>query len=290
MQTTFNVTAEGREAQFQRQALARRGFGMTARVEEWEHVRPRLIPWIEVNKREAVDAAVAGLLEWSHIADTAIVTTVPGELDIYDEISGRVPELQIIPGLKTNDLLRKGFDNMEGWERIGHKLEDMAQRCGSDTVVLENESAVRKYGLGNETLDWDTFRKAMEELPRDREIIWYPAITGADDESQNRMQKLCCAVVKHHPRVTLVDRGFSNPAAVRWNWSKEARLRLALIGAPTIPMLYFYGPDEDYWQDEQIHKALEHVKKAAEVIIYPGAARFEDAAKGIRKALEAGGG
>ena len=51
----------------------------------------------------------------------------------------------------------------------------------------------------------------------------------------------------------------------------------------------FYGPGSRWWQDKQIHEALGHVKDAPSVIIYPGAARFRDAAIGIGKALEVGG-
>jgi hypothetical protein len=281
--------------------LAIRGFGekcsmsmdtgdIAESLHVWGRTLPRLIPWIEVNndRTGVVDSAVAGLKEWAALTDQAIVTTVPGKLSIYDELRMRLLALQIIPGLKTNDALTR-FDDVDGWKRVSIQLSGIAQYVGSDTVVLENESAVGKFGLGDEILDWDLFRKAMEYLPKGLRIIWYPGITGNADEKQDLMTNLCMAVVEVHGNVTLVDRSYGRPAAVKWHWSKEARKRLDSIGAPTIPMQYFYGPDKSYWQDNQIRKALGYVADAPEVIIYPGAERFKEAAIGIGKALEAGG-
>ena len=64
MQKTFNVKVEegGHNERVIRHSLKRMGLGPTDHVENWERVRPRLIPWIEVNQPDAVDAAVAGLL------------------------------------------------------------------------------------------------------------------------------------------------------------------------------------------------------------------------------------
>ena len=286
METTEITGTPTEQASFRRH-LTRQGFGKVSAVERWERRRSALISWIEVNQPDAVDDAVAGLLEWSHIADRAIVTTVPGEWKICDRIRKAVPHLQIIPGLKTNDPLDR-FDDVDGWKDIGAELSDMAKRCGSNTVVLENETAVGKYGLGEEVLDWGKFREAMEYLPKNLRIIWYPGITGNNYEKQDRMEKLCRIVAKVHGNVTIVDLGYSRPAAVNWHWSKEARKRLDSIGAPTIPMLYVQG-SKKYWQYHEIHKALGHVANAPSVIIFPGAHDFRDAAIEIRKALEVGG-
>ena len=292
----FQILAEERDNRRIRKMLASEGFGElcsmlmnwganeeTLRV--WARTRPRLIPWIEVNQPEAVDDAVAGLREWSKLTDTAIVTTVPGMPEIYDRI--RVPGVQIIPGVKTNDAL-DGFDDVVGWKLVSEDLSDMAQRCGSKRVVLECESAVGAYGLGKEALDWHKFRTGIRLLPKELEIIWYPGITGNNPDKQTRMMNLCKAVVEEHANTILVDRTYGRPAAVKWHWSKEARKWLVVIGAPTIPMQYVQGSD-DYWRYDQIREALGHVINAPEVIIYPGAKDFEPAAIGIGKALEVGG-
>ena len=294
----FQILAEERDKRWIRRMLTSGGFGEKCSMcmnwgdsEEslhvWERKLPWFLAWIEVNQLDAVDDAVAGLREWSTLTDTAIVTTVPGKLDILDDICKRVPELQIRPGLKTNDALKR-FDDVDGWKNVGVMLSYMAERCGSDTVVVENESAVRKYGAGEETLDMNLFRKAMQHLPKALKIIWYPGITGNDADKQTRMMDLCNAVVEVHGNVTLVDRSYGRPTAVGWHWSKEARKWLVVIGAPTIPMQYVQGSD-DYWRYDQIREALGHVINAPEVIIYPGAKDFEPAAIGIGKALEVGG-
>ena len=297
MMDRFEFLAGERDQGWIRKMLTSRGFGEKCSMDMdagdsreslhvWQRTRPRLLPWVEVNRPEAVDDAVAGLREWSHIAETAIVTTVPGKLDIFNDICRRVRELKIIPGLKTNAALKR-LDGVDGWEKIGAELSVMARRCGSDTVVLENETAVAEYGLGKEVVYPEQFRKAMQHLPKALKIIWYPGITGSDGEAQKRMAFLCEILTGVHPNVTLIDRGFSRPTAVGWHWSWAARELLNELDVPNIPMQYVQGSDE-YWRYDQIREALGHVIDAPEVIIYPGAKDFLDAAIGIGKALEAG--
>ena len=283
--STLEIHGTSNELMREVRRLARRGWGIVSTTARMERVRPELLSWIEVNTDVGVIGdAVAGLHEWSQLAHHAIVTTVPGMSRIYPMLDNRIPGLHIFPGLKTNAALKR-LDDVDGWQRVGAELSDMAKRCGSNTVVLENESAVRKFGLGEEVLDWDKFRKAMEYLPKDLKIIWYPGITGNTYEKQDRMAELCRVVVEVHGNVTLADRTYGRPAAVKWHWSKEARIRLESIGAPTIPMLYVQG-SKDYWQYYEIRTALGHVADAPSVIIFPGAHDFRDAAIGIGKALE----
>ena len=299
----FQILAEERGKRWIRRMLTGGGFGEKCSMcmnwgdsEEslhvWERKLPWLIPWIEVNQPEAVDDAVAGLREWSTLTDTAIVTTVPGLSKIYDRI--RVPGLQIIPGVKTNDAL-DGFDDVVGWKLVSEELSDMAQRCGSDIVVLENETAVAKYERGDEPLNWNPFRQALEQLPKELVYWLWPAMTGENEEAQSRMERLCRTFAEER-NVVFLDQSYSRPQAVKYSWSVRARDTLAVIVADAlndppgiVPKLDFYGPGTDYWQDGQIHEPLAHVIDAPEVIIYPGAERFKEAAIGIRKALEVGG-
>ncbi|MCH8851536.1 MAG: hypothetical protein IID41_02675 [Planctomycetes bacterium] len=278
------------------QYLASRGFGELSRVAQWGRVRSAIIPWIELsrNRPDQVQNCADGLNTWAGVCDRAIVTTGPLQLGIYEELRARVHGVTIIPGLKTNDDLRGGFDNVAGWKRISVRLDDMAERTGSKIVVLENESASRAYALGQQQISFAALRRALSQLPRGLEIWWYPAVTGSSNAQLGRMQRVC-RVVADTLKVTFVDLSRSGPAAVRNTWSKRQRERLLDVvntatGAATVDMLYFYGPGSKWWMYEQIHKALAVLGDGVgEAIIYPGAEGWKDAATAISKALVARG-
>ena len=252
-------------------------------LEIWARkVLPQVIPWVELNSDHTGDkaAVINGLREWRMITDTAIVTTAPG-VRIYDGICENIDDMEIIPGLKTNALLPHRFDYVDGWARIGKELADMAQRTDSKVVVLENESAAEKYRLGTEGIDWPAFHKCLAQLPSDLTIWWYPAVVGPDVDTQNRMASLCESVAACCASVVFIDTSRSGPR-VDYHWSVEARKRLEAVvkdadGSIT-PVQYFYGPGSQYWMDEDIPKALE-AAGSDQVIIYPGAARWVEAAK-----------
>lgn len=255
-----------------------------------------IIPWVEKNKGDAaaIDDVALGLLEWCKVTDQAIVTTSPGHLDIYDVLRNRVHHrvhgMRIIPGLKTNDLLRYRFGDFHGWTGIGKELAGMAERTGSKIVVLEHESAIERYRLGREVIDWTIFRKCLAQLPKDLTIWWYPAMTGENDDEQDRMTSLSCEIVESCGNVVLLDhQSRGGPRALTYSWSIKGREKLDEIvrdvpGASILPMLYFLGPKEPYWQDDQIHEALD-AAGSDKVIIYPGAKGWERMAKLFVKAL-----
>lgn len=255
--------------------------------------RPQIVPWLELNENRAASAreAVDGLREWSKITNTATITTVPGLALLYDLLREEVPGMRIIPGLKTNDALTN-FDTVAGWERIAAELRDMAERTGSKVVVLENESAVEAYRLGQEDVRSDHFRLGLQQLPANLTIWWYPAMTGATVGEQERMEWICRLLASVSPNVIFLDhQSCGGPRGLTYSWSIKGREKLddivrAVPGTSIIPMLYFYGPGSRYWQDDQVEEAL--VAAASDrVIIYPGAVRFKKVAEEFVKALGA---
>ncbi len=301
MSNRFEIIGSEAEHERARKLLRSGGFGREwlcnlwvgerdERLEIWAaKVLPKIWAWLELNsdKPEKMDEAVAGLLEWQKITDTAIVTTVPG-VRIYGELCACVPGMQIIPGVKTNDVLRDHvgprFDDVDGWKKIGKELAAMAEATGSKIVVLEGESAVERYRLGNETINWALFRKCLAQLPKDLTIGWYPAMTGGDDDEQDRMGSLSDEVADSLCNAVLLDhQSRGGPRGLTYSWSIKGREKLDEIvrrvpGTSILRMMYFYGPKESYWQDDQIFEALGSVGDGR-VIIYPGAERWVKAAK-----------
>lgn len=253
---------------------------------------PKIIPWLELNDNRAASGrlAVDGLKEWSKITDTAIISTIPGLAVLYEFLCEEVPNMRIIPGVKTNDVLPDRFDDVAGWAKIAKELAHMAELTGSKTLVLENESALAKYRLGQQSIDWAMFRTCLAQLPRDLTIWWYPAVVGENDLEQERMELVCTSVATNCDNVVFVDQSRGG-WRVDYHWSMEARKRLEAVvanstnGASILRIQYFYGPKKpQYWQDEQVHEAL-RVAGSDPVIIYPGAVRWVEAAKVFVAAL-----
>jgi len=258
----------------------------------------KLIPWVELNKATPanVDSVVAGLVQWRVVTDRAFVSVVPGNASVYHELKKRVPDMRILPGLKTNDLLSQ-FDDVDGWGRIGKEMTAILSGSGEDHIVLENESAIRAYLEGKQPIHLPELRKGLQSLPPNVHVIWYPSIVGESEEMQARAAAVCRIAVEVLS-VRFVDLSASGPKTLQSKWARLAKQQLSLISdRPVVPMLYFYGPGSRWWQDDQIGGALaaattdfrDSVKQDALaehwIILYPGAKRWHEAAASIAAEL-----
>ena len=250
---------------------------------------PRLIPWIEVNTigEDAVDNAAAGLAVWGRITDTAIVSTVPGCDTIYRRLRGLVPGMRIIPGMKTSRCMSR-FDSVEGWKKVAHEVRLVCAASGEKRVALENEGAVKGYWRGEYEIDLDRLRAGLNELPKDIEFIWYPALVGENETAQDRTEAVC-RIVSEVLNVRFTDFSAAGPRSLRYGWTLAASKRMKQVARnPTIPILYFHGPGSRWWQDDQIHEALA-ATEGKSVIVYPGITRWREAARSFVDTLLKGG-
>jgi len=259
----------------------------------------QIVPWIEVNTLDERDTAnaVEGLLFWRRVTDTAIVSTVGGCSALYPRLRQRVPDMRIIPGLKTNDFLTQ-FDDLEGWRKVGREVKAICQAAVGDgpcLVLLENESASRDELAGREELDSGRLREGLKlAFPTDQsiEVIWYPSMVGETEKTQQCAERLCQAAADTLS-VRFTDLSMGGPKSLGNRWSKRGKQTLdRLAKKQTIPMLYFYGPGSRWWQDEQIKSALTLIgppptKRSGGrwVIIYPGAKHWTKAARSISNEL-----
>ncbi len=251
----------------------------------------RIIPWVEVNfPPRYVEDAVEGLRIWRKVTDTAIVSTMPGRADLYRELRKRVPDMHIIPGLKTMDLLKR-FDSVGGWRIVAKELAAIRAASGERVILLDNEIAMKPYIDGVQPVNLDRLRTGLSKLPRDIDYLWYPSIFGKDDK-QRRNAEVCRVVEEVLKDVRFLDQRYQGIRAVtdRARIAADKRLK-AIARKPTLPMLYFYGSDGRYvwWKDEQVHEALEHIRRewgdSADVVIYPGVKRWVEAASSISRRI-----
>ena len=245
-----------------------------------------IIPWVEsTNSRKSikVDDLVDGLVVWSKITDTAIVSTSPGGESLYPVLLARVPGITIIPGVKTHELLPR-FDSVTGWKAVARQVTAVLKAAGGKRVLLENETACKKYFNGEQEIDLDRLREGLRQLPAGIEVIWYPSITGAGERQRQRCERVC-RIAAEVLDVLFVNLSMNSPKALRHKASHRGKQRLDKIAKkPTIPMMYCYGPGSRWWMDEDIPGALKHVM-GGRVILYPGGKRWPQAARSITKLL-----
>jgi hypothetical protein len=249
----------------------------------------KAIPWVECNteQKSVVDRIVAGLLIWQEVADTAIVSTSPGHAALYATLRQRVPGMRIIPGLKTRKHLESQFDSASGWKLVLKEVRQIMDISGDTSMVLENETAMKAYINGKQTVDLTALRKCLKFLPRDLEYLWYPSIFGNPD--QQIKNKVVCQVVEWAlSDVRFLDQRYQSEQAVKSASRIAADKQLqAIVSKPTLLMAYFYGPAHHrrWWDDEQLPAVLELAGR--ELVVYPGQKRWPEASRILVDILKA---
>lgn len=247
-------------------------------------VRAHILPWIEVNdtREKSLENAVRGLKIWASVTDTAIVSTAPGHADLYRQLHERIPGLRIIPGLKTHTLLDR-FDSIEGWRQVAREVTRICEASGEEELLLENETAIKSYRRGEYDIDPQRFRRAVEQIPEDVKLIWYPSIHGGQERVRQRFEVVCRIIAETHD-VRFTDRSMHGPKAEKSESLKIAQISLERISSrATIPILYSYGGDR-WWRIDEIPRILRSLD-ARDVIVYPGAKAWTTAARSITSEL-----
>lgn len=246
----------------------------------------RVVPWLELGPdRRLIDQAVEGLLAWQKITDTAIVSVDPAGVRLYRQLRERVPGMRIIPGLKTSPVLvPAGFDSPEGWRRIATAAAEARKLTGSKVLLLENESAIQKYIDGKQPLDLKRLRTALNELPSDGTILWYPS-AAMNGEILNRYLRMC-RVAAELPNLIFVDHAMLyGPRAAKAPGTRrvvQALRELARKEKPPVPLIYCCGGDT--WPKERVLEAI-RMSESDWMIIYPGQNRWVETARYLAEQL-----
>lgn len=254
------------------------------------------MPWVECNLPRQLDNTIAGLKIWGTLFDTAIVSTTPGNADLLKRIKSSVPGVRIIPGMKTFSILQD-FDSAEEWQQVRAEIVAAMQAVGENTVIFENEWAVR--GLWGDRdfepqdLDLERLEAAMRaaDFPSGVTYYWYPSVPSRDKRAQDLAESIVRVAQKVLGNVVLVDNASVNgPGAARSDSNVRAGEAIAALGDGKVAaILYCYGPDSPWWQDEQIPDAIKLAHqghKLNTLILYPGQDRWAEAAQRITGILE----
>jgi hypothetical protein len=172
----------------------------------------RFVPWLEVNKNPGglasviglgpehgatpdmsrIDHCLAGIEVWSHVTDTAIVTTARDtmeKLQLFPELMARRPSgFTIIGGVKTSAYIpgaapfvpaEYDFADEAAWALIAAHASAIVAATGINIVVLENEGATQPYREGLAPVDYEKLKHSLAPLAAGGiEFWWYmPQIT-----------------------------------------------------------------------------------------------------------------
>jgi hypothetical protein len=247
----------------------------------------KIIPWVECNGPDHVEATVDGLRGWLSSTDTAIVTTTHNFARLYSDICQRVPRMRIYPGLKTDGFLEDDFASPEGWKAIQREVVDAIWRTRTHVFVFEMESAMRPVWEGKQECDLNRLRASIQgaHFPTNVTYWWYPSIGAWSEDEQGIAASVCRTVQASLRNVVFLDSAtFSGPKSLTWDANVRAMGYLPFAYNPPIPMLYCYGPTKGWWQDEDLPEALEYVEDGP-AILYPGLERWPEAAREISRIL-----
>ncbi len=248
--------------------------------------------WLEMNKPEHVESTVAGFCSAVQSTPVSIVTTVPGETKLYSRLCSSVPRVGFNAGFKTHAVLGENFASPEGWRDIQRAVMDAVWRTQTYVVVLDHETALATVLDGTQVIDHEELKDAIKgaHLPTNVTYEWYPGIGAWNTKMQGIARAVCVTAQEAIPDLGFLDgASLSGPKSRTWGPNVRAGEMLQeLADKPPVPILYCYGPDEGWWQDDDLAEAL-HLVQDGEAILYPGHERWAEAAAGISERLIAGG-
>jgi hypothetical protein len=252
-----------------------------------------------------LDHCLEGLAPWDTVTDTVILVTKPGKSRFfYTELMRRRPsDLHIIGGLKTH-LLPGGepkdkrpydFADPPTWRRLAREAAQIAGITGTNVVVLDNETALKRYNQGEATIDYDKLRRSLAPLRETGvQFWWHPIRVHADTASFPDRHKHSVRLVK-----TIVDAVPDSvflTAYTAWHgWERnrggEVDLRrelIDLVGPRRVHDRLFVTSDGYWhWKDgrkrrcftpEEAHRAIPALPGKV-IEIYPGAVNWVSVAR-----------
>lgn len=268
--------------------------------------KPNIAVWLEVNTSRAsvVADAIAGIYEWGkHPAvTTVIVSTTPGRETLFAMLLPvcQAAGLTLTPGIKTAGALPpvtvpgetrtyRQFDDVPGWSRIADSVCLAALYAESRVVVLESESAIIGHVKGHVPIDPVKLARCLGQLSGNIRILWYPTITSGYADRQARQASVLRLLLGERLNVLFFDNSIDRPRAYEGDYAKKNRASLLHLNAAgrLYRLLYCYGPGSRFWMDEAVVSLIVGAVSPSDwAVLYPGAARFKEAAEKIGSLLD----
>lgn len=258
----------------------------------------RLYPDHPAGAQTARENVVEGMESWRAVSRWAIVSTHPENLSgLYEYLMARKPSgLNLIGGVSTYSLpgctdrsKTKPYDyaDVEEWRRITERCQHIANVTACNTVLLENETALRRF-YGGEPVDLARLRRALAPL---REtglwLLWYlPTIAEPTKTDPNRTERTAALVQTIHeslPKCRFICGHIGYP-----DWSRDTTMqwrRQVMFGAFDCVNYLFASRDGVYTAARKPvwtpHGAMAEANRLNlnVLIVYPGLSAWADTAK-----------
>ncbi len=245
--------------------------------------KTNIVPWVESNsmKSENIAWTISGLREWAKLSDTAIVSTQPGNEQLYEKLAGQVDGIKIIPGIKTRKWLR-AYDSIDGWKRIADSVRKVIEITGADTILLENETARADYMHGRQDISLIRFGFAIAQLPTGIKYILWPSVVGTAQKRERVIET--CEIFNRLHDVTFIDRKINRPDHVEAEQIQESSRRLRELTTDITQIVYFYGRP-DFWSGSDIRKVL-RLSQGKTFIVYPGVANWVSVPRELKEVVD----
>jgi len=256
---------------------------------------PLLIPWVEANLADEaeIERVVEGMQIWRRVTDTVLVTTGYRNADLYRTLRARVPDMHVIPSIKTSYWLVTRFDSPSAWEALAGHVQAFLDAAGESRIVFEHETALAPYWAGTYDMNFDDLARGLAFLPPDVEYGWYPGLvyshTNPDllPRSLALAQAVQPALSTEGRRVRFVDLSYDDPAWPVYPPAMQARAALESFANQTPLTLAYVGCFNGYcyWSTARIREVMEQVRPRPDLLVYPGSTRWVSTATAIADEL-----
>lgn len=247
--------------------------------------------WVEINRGSNAELNILkkGIPMWEPIVDYVIVSTTPGHANIYRDLKidqktnnwgGNVP---IIPGLKPADFFdcpRKNnhavceLNDPLAWKQYGAELRKIISATQSNIVVLENETLLYAYVIGEVNISPNIIEAGLKTFPKNVTYYWYPPVSSFYVDCRIRQTNLMEIVANILTNVRFVDLSHSRHSTVFRSFNGITRtINRTLSNKSLVNMIYVY-PKQDFWRNDQVEQLLLEIFSNEELVFYPGQAGF----------------
>ena len=234
-----------------------------------------LLPWVEVNVNTNTHAnnCLEGLSVWAATSDRAIVTsTAKNYKAVFDRILPTKPsDLDILPGLKTQDELTEDFASAAGWQRIVAAALELMSLTDQNICVFDNESSLDQYHRGNKPIDYAKLAVALSPLHHLGAEVWwnFPNLRAGDSgwrAREHETYRLVRTILESVPHSKFIVYYADEP---EWQTPLAWRLRRTMsdmVGSGNMIELLHIQTGKWSWAE-----ALEIMPVLSEtVVVYPG--------------------
>lgn len=225
----------------------------------------------------------------------AVVETRVGNADLWRRLEADVPNVAITPALSLVSCLEE-IDDVGGWNQAANEIEEWRREFDVVAVMLSAESVLTRVVDGAYSPDPTFLADGLLSLPDDL-IYWFVPSDmwfRAGVEGALRLHEVAKIVERTlSGRVRHVNLRHCSPKNINSDRYEEGHRRLEdLASLSTIPKFFFYGPENDhFWQDDELPEvrqvALETWGGPLQVLLYPGLARWPEAAASLSRFMSA---